>query len=188
MKHEIDNKWNDLVDLLPENIKMDFKEIISKNLNIAGTDENLINEKFNFYLKEKIDKPVIFIGMGTCGLAAGADKTKAAIIDYLNKNKIEISILEVGCIGFCFAEPLVDIQFPGKNRLSFYNITENKVKDLFDNIFKDIVPEKFTLGQYSSTIFKTWDNVPFLKNHPFFTKQKRYVLKNCGIISTMNLF
>lgn len=183
MKHEIDNRWNDLVDLLPENIKMDFKEIISKNLNIAGTDDNLINEKFTFYLKEKIDKPVIFIGMGTCGLAAGADKTKAAIIDYLNKNKIEALLLDVGCIGFCFAEPLVDIQFPGKNRLSFYNISENRVKDLFDNIFKDIVPKEFILGQYSSKIFKAWDNVPYLENHPFFTKQKRYVLKNCGIIN-----
>ena len=184
MRHEVNNKWNNLTDLLPENIKADFINKISKNLKIEDSNENLINKKFNYYLKEEIDSPVIYIGMGTCGLAAGADKTKSAILNYLNKNKINALLLDVGCIGFCSAEPLVDIQFPGKNRLSFYNVTDDRVNYLFDNVFKNKIPDDMILGQYSSKNFNAWENkISFLENHPFFTKQKRYVLKNCGIIN-----
>ncbi|MFA5195929.1 MAG: hypothetical protein WC401_09065, partial [Bacteroidales bacterium] len=69
------------------------------------------------------EKAAIFIGAGTCGLGAGAAKTKAAIEEYLKTNKMEADIVEVGCIGFCAVEPIMDVRLPGKNRISFGKVT-----------------------------------------------------------------
>jgi NADP-reducing hydrogenase subunit HndB len=49
----------------------------------------------------------IIIGMGTCGIAAGARETMHAIIEELRKRDIEAHIQTVGCIGMCAREPLV---------------------------------------------------------------------------------
>ena len=62
-------------------------------------------------------EPVFFIGTGTCGLAAGA----MAVLEELKKNMSEsgreIKIIEVGCIGYCAVEPLIDVQLPGYKRV-----------------------------------------------------------------------
>ena len=64
----------------------------------------------------------IYVGMGTCGIAAGARDTLRAIQDELARRGIEASIEGVGCIGLCFKEPLVDIQQPGQPRVTYGNI------------------------------------------------------------------
>ncbi|HNW15973.1 MAG TPA: (2Fe-2S) ferredoxin domain-containing protein, partial [bacterium] len=48
----------------------------------------------------------IKIGAGSCGIAAGANE----IIDIFRKTDTEIEIVEVGCIGHCYAEPLVEME------------------------------------------------------------------------------
>jgi NADH-quinone oxidoreductase subunit F len=55
------------------------------------------------------EKPHIFIGTATCGRAAGAMAVIKAIREELAKHKIDALVTEVGCIGLCYAEPLVDI-------------------------------------------------------------------------------
>ena len=56
--------------------------------------------------RDKVEKPVIFIGAGTCGLGAGAGQTIEATRKYISEKNIEADIIEVGCIGLCSAEPL----------------------------------------------------------------------------------
>ncbi len=51
----------------------------------------------------------ITVGMGTCGIAAGARETMHAILDELQKRQIDAHVVTVGCIGMCASEPLVDI-------------------------------------------------------------------------------
>jgi len=69
--------------------------------------------------RERVEKPVIYVGAGTCGLGAGAGKTLEEIKTYLDTNSIDAEIIEVGCIGLCAAEPIVDIQLPNYNRVAF---------------------------------------------------------------------
>ena len=48
---------------------------------------------------EEVEKPVIFVGAGTCGLGAGADKTLMAVSSFLENSGIDAEIIETGCIG-----------------------------------------------------------------------------------------
>ncbi len=132
--------------------------------------------------RQKLQKPVVFIGTGTCGLGAGAGATRQAVNDYIKAKQLDISVVEVGCIGLCTAEPLLEVQLPGKARVMFEKITAGKVDALLDSVLAGVMPAEGVLGQHESANGSAWPNVPKLSDHPFFAPQKRWVLKNCGLI------
>jgi len=139
--------------------------------------------------REIITKPVIFIGTGTCGLGAGADKTLFAVKTYLKSHQIEATVIETGCIGLCSSEPLMDVQLPGHNRLSFENATADKVEDILDSILKakSEVKEQQILCQFNSFNNHQWEGIPDINELPFFKPQFRIVLKNCGIVNPISI-
>ena len=61
-----------------------------------------------------------------------AGKTLTAVRTYLARHDVDAEVVEVGCIGLCSAEPLVDVQLPGMTRIAFQGITADKVDDLLD--------------------------------------------------------
>ncbi len=86
--------------------------------------------------RERVARPVIFVGTGTCGLGAGAAKTMAAVRGYLARHPhLGADVVEVGCIGLCVEEPLIDVQLPGRPRLSFPRVAEKQVDGLLDALF-----------------------------------------------------
>lgn len=131
--------------------------------------------------------PLIHVGAGTCGLGAGANKTIAEIKKHCGEKAREIEIVETGCIGFCSVEPIVDITLADRPRLSFKNVTQQKVSALLEGVFNQTIDTKMALGQYRNKTLQAWDKVPFLDEHPFFAFQTRWVLKNCGIIDPMHI-
>jgi len=137
--------------------------------------------------RDIIDKPQIYIGAGTCGLGAGAGKTKLAIESYLESKKIDADVIEVGCIGFCTAEPLVDVQLVGKNRVSFSHVTEDKVESVLDGAFKGDFTGLEVLAQIPINGSAAWNNARPLNEHPFFAPQKRIVLANCGLVDPVSI-
>ena len=133
--------------------------------------------------REKIAQPVIFIGTGTCGLGAGAGKTLAAIKQYLADKAVKADVVEVGCIGLCVAEPMVDIQLPGKSRVSFSKVGADGVAALLDSVLAGKIPAEGVLGQFRPQAEQAaWTGVAYMDEHPFFAPQTRWVLANCGII------
>jgi len=130
---------------------------------------------------------VIFVGAGTCGLGAGAGKTLEAIREYCDKKKLDAEIIETGCIGLCTSEPIVDVMLPGMNRISFENITFEKVENFLNVILKGEIPSEQIIGQFHSENSKAWNGVKYIDEHPFFAPQKRIVLKNCGIINPQSI-
>ena len=74
----------------------------------------------------------IIIGMGTCGIAAGARETMRAILEELNRRKIDAHVTTVGCIGMCAFEPLVDIEQAGGSRITYGKIQPENVPRLID--------------------------------------------------------
>lgn len=138
-------------------------------------------------VSEPQTQPIIYIGAGTCGYGAGAKKTKDAVEEYLKQQNISATVSEVGCIGICSAEPIVDIKLPGKNRVSFGNITADKVSDLLNEVFAGNIPQQYLLGQFKEEHESEWANVPDLFEHPFFKKQRRIVLQNCGKINPTDI-
>ncbi|MCA1947451.1 MAG: (2Fe-2S) ferredoxin domain-containing protein, partial [Armatimonadetes bacterium] len=55
----------------------------------------------------------IAVGMGSCGLAAGADAVYRALEDGARERGLEIDVRRTGCLGACHAEPLVEVQVEG---------------------------------------------------------------------------
>jgi NADH-quinone oxidoreductase subunit F len=139
--------------------------------------------------RENVKKTTIFIGAGTCGLGAGAGKTLDAINAYLKTNRIDADVVKVGCVGLCSEEPIVDIQLPGRTRISFRNVMADKAEDLLKNVLAGKLPENIVLGQYRPAVSsqKTWEGVPFIDEHPFLALQRRVVLANSGIIDPGNI-
>ncbi|MGL4594414.1 MAG: NADH-ubiquinone oxidoreductase-F iron-sulfur binding region domain-containing protein [Thermoguttaceae bacterium] len=142
--------------------------------------------------RESVEKPTLFIGMGTCGLGAGSNFTLDAIKKYIADKNIDANIVEVGCIGLCASEPLVDVQLPGRTRLMFQSVTHDKVAILLDAVFADgatsaNLPEKLVLSQFRTPNATPWDGVVFKDEHSFFGPQTRWVLKNCGVIDPTQL-
>jgi NADH:ubiquinone oxidoreductase subunit F (NADH-binding) len=155
--------------------------------------------------RETLTRPVIYIGTGTCGLGAGAARTMAAIRRYLDlRSHIRAEVVEVGCIGLCVEEPLVDVQLPGRPRLSFPRVTEKQVEGLLDAVFAGTSFPITPLGQFRPAPKTTpgvvseagitpgatsspWDDVAYLDEHPFFAPQTRWVLANCGIIDPASI-
>jgi (2Fe-2S) ferredoxin len=133
------------------------------------------------------NKTYIYIGTGTCGLGAGADKTMAKTQQYIVDKGLDAEVVEVGCIGLCTVEPILDVELPGRNRVSFQNVTENKVDTLLDAVIGGNFDVADTLCQHRDDDRKQWDGVAFIDEHPFFAPQNRWVLKNCGLIDPASI-
>jgi len=70
----------------------------------------------------------VIVGMGTCGIAAGARTIMTAILDELARREIQnVSVMQTGCIGMCQKEPLVDIVRPGEPRVTYGNVKPEDV-------------------------------------------------------------
>lgn len=160
----------------------DFKTYLTEKVLLHESDTlSAETEKVLQQLRrEKPVTPVIYISSGTSSLIAGSEKTFAAIDTYLKENGSNASLVRVGCTGPANYEPLVCFQLPGKNKLFFRNITEEKVEPLLNGVFHNDISEDDLAGQTGTKGFELWPGIPFMDEHPFFTFQKRVVLSNCG--------
>lgn len=90
----------------------------------------------------------IIIGMGTCGIAAGARETMHTILEELTKRKIDAHVTTVGCIGMCVKEPLVDIEQAGRPRVTYGNVNADMVPRLIEeHLIKGRVIEDWVVGR-----------------------------------------
>jgi len=90
----------------------------------------------------------IIIGMGTCGIAAGAREVMHAVLKELESRKIEAHVETVGCVGMCAQEPLVDIEQAGKSRVRYANITPENVPRLIEeHLIKGQVIQEWAIGR-----------------------------------------
>ncbi|MEI7898866.1 MAG: FAD-dependent oxidoreductase [bacterium] len=138
--------------------------------------------------REAVQRPVIFVGVGTCGLGAGAGKTLDAVRIWLRQNGQKADVVETGCIGVCAEEPLVDIQLVGKARLSFGGVTQDKVADLLNAMLVRAEPPAHgVLGQFRTANAEPWKGQPYLDEHPFLSFQRRVVLATSGIIDPASI-
>lgn len=93
----------------------------------------------------------ITVGMGTCGIAAGARDTMHAILEELEKRNIEANVTTVGCIGMCAKEPLVDIEQAGGQRITYGNIKPEMVSRLIDeHLVNGNVVSEWAIGKSGS--------------------------------------
>ncbi len=135
-------------------------------------------------LNKDHDEPIIFIGMGTCGLASGAAKVEEAIREELKKLNISARIEPTGCIGYCAVEVIVDVKLPGEDRISYCEITPKIVPKLIQKtlVEKEVFKEKL-LGSFGPGK----EDIPNINEIPFFKNQQKIVLENCGVLSPISI-
>ena len=108
-----------------------------------------VREKAQKELKIRRDTGTkIIVGMGTCGIAAGARETMHAILEELEERDIEAQVTTVGCIGMCSKEPLVDIEQAGKTRVTYGNVHPDMVPRLIEeHLIQGHVVEEWVFGR-----------------------------------------
>ncbi len=140
------------------------------------------------------DVTKVNIGMAMCGIIAGAKASFAkALKEFPGNNGVHVN--QSGCIGFCEMEPLVEIFENGKPRVIYNNITEDKILDAIGDYTEGNFNKKWILGQMrdprSLLEFDIQNpladvtplkGIPFLEDIPFYNKQVKIVLRNCGYI------
>jgi NADH-quinone oxidoreductase subunit F len=129
---------------------------------------------------EHSQRPRIFVGTATCGMAAGAEGVLKAIEAELAQRGIEATILQVGCIGLCYAEPMVDIVRAGQARVCYGGVTPEIIPRLVEEHVVNGRPcSDLALG----TVGKgSADGIVPLVESPVLKPQVRIVLRRCGLI------
>ena len=122
-------------------------------------------------------KKQVIVGLGSCGIAAGANKTYQKILSLKESDKLDFELKKTSCIGMCYREPLVQIIDETGDYL-YGEIDEKKAVELFEKHIKNDEPIKEYVVQ--SDLFETIDN-SFTKN------QVKIVLRNCGLIDPESL-
>lgn len=104
-------------------------------------------------LREKSDNPEqmvqIKVAMATCGIAAGAKEVMSHFIEGLDHEHIDALVTQTGCMGYCYAEPTVEVTVPGKEPIVFGRVNKTKVDEIITRYIKqgilvdDIIPVNY---------------------------------------------
>ena len=87
----------------------------------------------------------VIVGMGTCGIAAGAKETFTALIDTLSeKGLTNVLVRQTGCMGLCHSEPTVEVVVPGMPTVIYGNVDAATAKDI---VAKHIVGHELIEGK-----------------------------------------
>lgn len=74
----------------------------------------------------------IKVGMATCGIASGAKETMNFFVEETSHQAIDAVVTQTGCMGFCYAEPTVEVTLPGKEPVVFGNVDKTKAREIID--------------------------------------------------------
>ncbi len=122
-------------------------------------------------------KPVIMVGTATCGRAAGSLKVLRAIRNEIKKQNLDCSVFEVGCMGHCYAEPIVIISKPGYPPICYGYVNPVIAERLIrEFILGDNPCFEFVLGALEEN-----DLIPSFSDFPRARYEKKVILKNCGL-------
>lgn len=135
-------------------------------------------------------KAKIIVGMGTCGIAAGAREIFEAIEEELQKGNSDAVLTRTGCIGMCEQEPLVDVQLPGGDRVTYGKVTkDDAIRIIREHVLGGAVVEDkavarcITGKQQTGHELDQQTRIPTYDDLDFYRKQYRIVLANCGRIN-----
>jgi NADH-quinone oxidoreductase subunit F len=123
-------------------------------------------------------RAVIMVGAATCGRAAGALEVLRAFKDELKKQSLELPVIEVGCMGHCYAEPIVIISKKGYPPIVYQQVNPVIARRLVKEfILGDDPCLESVLGALGESA-----TVPSLADFPRAQYEQKVILKNCGFI------
>lgn len=89
------------------------------------------------------------VAMATCGIASGAKQIMEFFINELEKRNIDSVVTQTGCMGYCYAEPTVEVTLPGKEPMVFGYVDSAKADEIIEKYIKNeelvdgIIPQNY---------------------------------------------
>jgi NADP-reducing hydrogenase subunit HndB len=91
-------------------------------------------------LRETGDNPEnliqIKVSMATCGIASGAKDTMNYLIEELDHQGIDAIVTQTGCMGYCYAEPTIELTIPGKQPVVYGFVNKTKALEIIEKHIK----------------------------------------------------
>ena len=104
-------------------------------------------------LRDKAENPEsqvqVKVAMATCGIASGAKNVMEFFLQELTKRGVGAVVTQTGCMGYCFAEPTVEITIPGKDPMVFGYVDTKKADEIIERYIKQgelvdgIIPQNY---------------------------------------------
>lgn len=97
---------------------------------------------------DNTDSTRVVVGMATCGIAAGARPVLTAFVDEVAKRQLnDVMVTQTGCIGLCQYEPIVEVNEPGKEKVTYVKMTAEKVaKVVAEHLVNGQIVTEYTIG------------------------------------------
>ncbi|MFC1993780.1 NADH-ubiquinone oxidoreductase-F iron-sulfur binding region domain-containing protein [Chloroflexota bacterium] len=128
-------------------------------------------------------KTVILVGTATCGRAAGAMDVLQAIKEELEKRHHDATVVEVGCMGHCYAEPLVTVVKKDQPSIVYGYVTPG----IAERIVQDYVAGDDPCFEFALGALEENEVIPSLMDLPRFLYEKHVLLENCGRIDPVDI-
>ncbi|MBQ1474389.1 MAG: (2Fe-2S) ferredoxin domain-containing protein [Ruminococcus sp.] len=99
--------------------------------------------------KENPNAARVLVGMATCGIAAGARPVLNAFTEEIAKRGLtdSVTVTQTGCIGICQYEPVVEIEIPGEEKVTYVKVAPEMVPRIVnDHLVNHNVVTEFTIG------------------------------------------
>ncbi|MBK6285554.1 MAG: (2Fe-2S) ferredoxin domain-containing protein [Draconibacterium sp.] len=91
-------------------------------------------------LRENSDNPEhlvqVKVGMATCGIASGAKEIMKYFVEELEQQAVDAVVTQTGCMGYCYAEPTVEVILPNNDPVGFGRINKRKAEEIIDTYIK----------------------------------------------------
>ena len=96
--------------------------------------------QFKMDLREKSENPEklvqVKVAMATCGIASGAKQVMDFMIEEFDKRGIDAIVTQTGCMGYCYAEPTIEVTVPGKAPIVFGYVNIKKADEIIEKYIK----------------------------------------------------
>lgn len=107
---------------------------MEKIMSLADLKKKQEALKAKINLREQANDPdshiQVKVSMSTCGIASGAKVTMEAFVEEFSRRKIDAIVTQTGCMGYCYAEPTIEIQKPGEEPIIFGFVNEEKAIEI----------------------------------------------------------
>jgi NADP-reducing hydrogenase subunit HndB len=91
-------------------------------------------------LREKADDPEsrvqVKVAMATCGIASGAKPIMEFFAEQLDRRNVDGIVTQTGCMGYCYAEPTVEVKLPGQEPVVFGFVDQQKADEIIEKYIK----------------------------------------------------
>ncbi|GAB6055633.1 NADH-quinone oxidoreductase subunit NuoF [Methanobacterium movens] len=145
--------------------------------------EEMVQQEKKDYNLLFSDKTAVFVGSATCGNSAGAQTAKDIIKSELSD--FECEIIDVGCIGLCYAEPIIMVVKPQQPSVIYGNVTKKVARKISrSHIIQDTPLPDYALGSWGEGKI---EGITPLFEQKSMKMQERRILRNCGFIDPTNI-